>query len=132
MQQHGLDIAMGIRDGMASGESHCDGRASPEPALPPAPASPPPSTAPAARFVVDDDEDDDLPWRRRRKRPLEDEEPAGGERPLQDPDQVERQKRVEVYRRLWEQDSSRSLFVRADSPKPRPWKPANTWAAGRS
>lgn len=113
---------MGIRDATASVETDGDGRTPVDPGATAMPVAP----------GADDEDDDDLPWRRRRRRGLEEEEPPGDERPAQDPDQVERQKRVEVYRRLWEQDSTRSLFVRPESPKPRRWKPANTWATGRA
>ena len=120
MQQHGPgSIAMGISDAAGSVDTPVEARVE-RPAPPPA--------ASDDEHVVDldaDGDDDESPWRRRRD---EDTRPHG---PLPDPDQLERQKRVEVYRKLWEEDSSRSLFVRPTSPPPRPWKPANTWATGR-
>lgn len=116
MQEHGLGIAMGIGDATASVEPPIEARVE----------RPVPETS--SPISDDDLDDDESPWRRRRNERDDDTRPHG---PLPDPDQVERQKRVEVYRKLWEQDSSRSLFVRPDSPAPRPWKPANTWGTGR-
>ncbi len=54
----------------------------------------------------DDDDDDDAPAAR----------PARIDPRLLDPDVIERARRVEIYRRLIEQDPSVSLFSRPDSP----------------
>lgn len=63
-----------------------------------------------APLVVDDDDDeprdDDAPAAR----------PARIDPRLLDPDVIERARRVEIYRRLIEQDPQQSLFTRPDSP----------------
>lgn len=77
---------------------------------------------PRSPASFDDDEDDD--------RDEDDDAPAG--RParvdprLLDPDVIERARRVEIYRRLIEEDPQTSMFARPDSPPRRAVPPPKT------